>query len=284
MISVVVPAHDEEAVIGRCLTTLLDGSQPGELDIVVACNGCSDNTAKVARQFGDSVRVIETDIASKSRALNLGDRAARHFPRFYVDADIELGIDAVRGVAEALRSGPVLAAAPQLRVDLTGASWAIRAHYKIWMRLPYVRTGMLGCGVYALSAEGRARFEEFPSIIADDYFVHTLFEPVERESVASVSFLMRPPKTIRVLVDINVRRRVGVFELLEHYPKLRGTIERDRRRQRRAIVLLALQPWLWPSLAVYAFSRLSTARLQRQRVAQGRHGDWSRDDSSRRSS
>src|SRR5262245_50140774 len=34
-VSVVIPAHDEEAVLGRCLDALLGGAAPGELDVVV---------------------------------------------------------------------------------------------------------------------------------------------------------------------------------------------------------------------------------------------------------
>ena len=87
-ISVVIPAHNEEAVIGRCLQNLLEGAEPDELEFVVVGNGCKDATATAARSFGPPVRVIETPVASKSNALNLGDAAAQIFPRAYIDADI----------------------------------------------------------------------------------------------------------------------------------------------------------------------------------------------------
>ena len=52
-ISVVIAAHNEEDVLGRCLDALLRGSRPTELEIVVVCNGCTDRTADVARGYGD---------------------------------------------------------------------------------------------------------------------------------------------------------------------------------------------------------------------------------------
>ena len=168
MISLIVPAHDEEAVIGRLLQGLTVSGASEELEILVICNGCSDRTAAVARGFGAPVRVIESDVASKAHALRLGDAAARFFPRFYVDADVQLDLESVRRVAAALESGSCLAAAPRMRVDLSGAPWAVRAYYRIWLRLPYHREGMIGSGVYALSERGRARFGEFPDIISDD--------------------------------------------------------------------------------------------------------------------
>ena len=39
---------------------------------------------------------------------------------------------------------------------------------------------MIGVGVYALSEEGRRRFDEFPEVIADDGYVRMLFSGTER--------------------------------------------------------------------------------------------------------
>ena len=64
MVSVVIPAHDEEAVIGRCLDALFEGALPGELDVVVACNGCTERTAEIAGGYGPAVRVLESDTPS----------------------------------------------------------------------------------------------------------------------------------------------------------------------------------------------------------------------------
>ena len=58
MISVIIPAHNEERVISRLLEALTLGHTPGELEIIVVCNGCSDDTAGVARGFGAPVQVL----------------------------------------------------------------------------------------------------------------------------------------------------------------------------------------------------------------------------------
>src|SRR5687767_1459502 len=144
MISVIIPAHNESKVIGRCLSALTAGAGESELEVIVVCNGCTDDTAALSRQFPASVRVIETDVPSKSNALNLGDRAASGFPRFYVDADVVLPIESVREVARVLEQGVVLAAAPRIEFDLSKRGWAVRAFYDVWSRLPYCREGMVG--------------------------------------------------------------------------------------------------------------------------------------------
>jgi len=154
MTSVIIPAHNEETVIGRLLRGLV-ATRPDterDLEIVVVCNGCSDRTAAVAGSVGESIRVIETEIASKSHALRLGDEAAQSFPRFYVDADVSISLESVHRVADALESGPCFAAAPRMRVDLSHSPWLVRAYYQIWLRLPYHLEGMVGSGVYAMSS------------------------------------------------------------------------------------------------------------------------------------
>src|ERR1035438_1575828 len=81
--SVVIPAHDEAGVIRRCLDSLFTGFKPGELNVVVVCNGCRDDTAMLARASGHPVRVIELVRASKAAALRAGDAVALAFPRLY---------------------------------------------------------------------------------------------------------------------------------------------------------------------------------------------------------
>src|SRR5689334_15826558 len=90
-VSIVIPAHNEEAVIARNLRRLLDGSAPGEFDVIVVANACSDGTAAAAKQV-EGVRVVETVEAGKPNALRLGDQECRVYPRAYLDADV--GLDA----------------------------------------------------------------------------------------------------------------------------------------------------------------------------------------------
>src|SRR5579859_6787834 len=87
MATLIIPAHNEARVIGRLLGQLVSAAEPGELDIIVVPNGCTDDTAEIAASFGPPVRVLPIPVASKHEALRAGDRAAWDFPRMYVDAD-----------------------------------------------------------------------------------------------------------------------------------------------------------------------------------------------------
>ncbi len=135
-ISVIIPAHDEEAVIGRCLGTLLEGAEPGELEIVVVCNGCRDGTAAAARAAAPEATVVELPQPGKAAALNEGDRWASVFPRVYLDADVEVSVVDLRRVAEALAQPGVFCAAPLPHFALRGRPWVVRKFYEAWEWLP----------------------------------------------------------------------------------------------------------------------------------------------------
>lgn len=280
MITVIIPAHNESAVIGRTLESMLAGQLPGELDVIVACNGCNDDTADVTRRFSPTVRVIETPVPSKIGALNLGDRAAIEFPRIYVDADISLTIEDLRKLARELGRGRVFAAAPRPRFDCSGCSWPVRAYYDIHQRLPASREGIGGSGVYAMSEAGRRRFGEFPNVVADDGFVRIQFAPSERRTLADCHAVVRAPKKMRDLLAIKTRSQFGTAELRWLYPALfRKNIGVTNRA---ALKSMCVTPSLWPKLAVYAFVKLIVRSRARKRLRNSPVGmTWDRDETSR---
>lgn len=278
MASVIIPAHDEEAVIGRLLRALTADGEASELEIVVVCNGCSDRSAEIARGFGPSVRVIETEVASKSHALRLGDRAAESFPRLYVDADVDLTLDSARRVCEALESGSCLAAAPRMHVDLSHSPWLVRAYYDIWLRLPYHLEGMIGSGVYAMSREGRQRFDEFPDIISDDGFARLQFAPSERLIVESARFTIRPPGSLAGVLHVKTRSQKGLRQLHLGFPEL---LRNDPRGYSMPLASILKDPRRWPASLVYLYVILRTKLTALWMNYRGDLGGWERDESSR---
>ena len=141
-------------MIGRCLDALFAGFGPGELDVVVVCNGCSDETAELVRSSGHPVRVVELGAASKPAALRVGDAAASAFPRLYLDADVVLpGSAARRGAGAAAGRRDRCPTADPLRHR--GRSAPVRSYYRARSRVPAVLGSLWGAGVYGLSAAGR---------------------------------------------------------------------------------------------------------------------------------
>ena len=271
-VSVIIPAHDEEAVIGRCLDALTHGAEPGELEVVVVCNGCRDRTAAVARAAQPAATVVELTVASKSAALNAGDEHATRFPRVYLDADIELPIGVLRATVRALASPGVLCAAPAPAFELGGRPRLVRAYYDVWQQLPYLTEEMVGTGVYALSEPGRHRFDRFPDLTADDQFVLQQFARRERRSLPDEHFVVHTPTTLKGLVAIRKRAYRGTAEL-----EACGVPHGKATGAGLRLLELASSPRNWFPVAVYV--TISAIAKLRARFGGGRA--WERDDSAR---
>lgn len=275
MLSIIIPAHNEETVIARCLSAILTGAQPGELEVVVACNGCTDRTAEIARSFGPPVQVIEIPTASKTAALNAAEELATAFPRFYVDADVVLDLPSIRNMAEVLSRGDVHFATPSLQLDLSRSSWLVRAYYRVWTQLPYnCNHGQVGTGVYALSAAGRARFGRFPYVINDDGYVRLQFHDEERATINMAHSLVRTPRTVAALIRAKSRVRVGRVQLRQMFPRHSPAVPQSRSAIWR---WLAHHPQLWFLTPLYGLITLVT-HVRAGRVPRSTT-EWSRDDS-----
>ncbi len=277
MISVIVPAHNEATVIARTLKAMTNDVGAGELEIIVVCNGCADDTAAIARRFGGVVKVLETPIAGKALALNMGDAAATGFPRVYVDADVVVSPAAIRTLARRLEQGDLLAVAPTPDFDLASCSWAVRAVYQIRSLLPSAQDGIGGAGVYALSERGRARFREFPALTADDGYVRIQFSEDERQMLPEARSKVFPPKSLKDLISTKTRAHYGTLELAALFPQLwQGRYQRNH----DSLVKLFRYPWLWPQLSIYCLVTLIAKHRARRRMDKG-VVQWERDQTSR---
>jgi glycosyltransferase involved in cell wall biosynthesis len=206
-----VPAHNEEAVIAANLRLLLATALPGELDVIVVPNGCTDGTATAARGVG--VRVVETATPGKPHAIRLGDAHCATFPRIYLDADVELTTDGVRALVSACDNPAVLACAPAPTLDLTGAGWFIRRVHKVHEQLIAPRRALAGAGAYVLTRTGYERVFPMPDVISDDGWVHGSFAPGERTVVADARSVVRPARTVRAHLNRRLRVRRGNRQL-----------------------------------------------------------------------
>ena len=208
-----IPANNEGRVIRRLLEQLINGADPGEMDIIVVANGCTDDTAEVAASFGPAVRVLTLPAACKQEALAAGDRAAAGFPRIYVDADLGLRTDDVRALAAALSQPGVLAAAPRRELVMAGRPWQVRWYYDVWTLLPGVQRGLWGRGVIAVNQAGHRRLAGLPPLQADDLAASLMFEPHETALVPAARVIIHPPTTFAGLLRRRARCVTGTTQI-----------------------------------------------------------------------
>lgn len=273
----IVPAHNEASGIGRLLSALTVPETEPAVEVLVVCNGCTDTTAEIARHWAPGVRVIEIPEASKSAALAAGNSEARYGIRVYCDADVVLDRAGLTRLTASLGPG-VLAVGPRRRLDLTGASWPVRAYYRFWERLPQVRSDLFGRGVVALSPEGVVRVASLPSVMSDDLAISEAFAAGERRVVEDVESVVIGARSLGDLIRRRTRVAIGNSEL--DRLGLRGPAARTGVR---TIALLVRQR---PTTGIDAGVFLLIAALARgyafTRRLRGISRVWLRDESSRR--
>ncbi len=223
--TIIIPAHNEEAVIARCLATVLaDAPDPCPAQIIVAANGCKDRTVEVARLAAPQALVLDLPEGSKTKAMNAAHKDALHFPRIYLDADVQCSFASLSALADALREPAVMAASPRLQMDLSRSNALVKAYYRVWLTQPYVTRDMVGSGCFGLSEQGYRAIGDFPPITGDDIWVHSRFREGERRNIDSdregnpVFFTVSPPRRAIDQIRVETRRRLGNAEVLRLYP------------------------------------------------------------------
>ncbi len=278
--SVVIPAHNESAVIARCLHNLFDGVDAGDLEVVVVCNGCQDDTAAVARATGHPIEVVELTVASKAAALRAGDGRLHAFPRLYLDADVVLpGRVAVRVLEHLARSDSV-AARPPARYETAHSSATVRRYYRARSHVPAVMGSIWGAGVYGLSASGRARFGDFPDLVADDLFVDQCFDKDEIDIVGDEQVVVMAPTHYFDLLKVMRRAYRGAAETLEasgDSPNRAIAPKSTTASTLRDVIRLCRSHSGCVDAVIYAFVAVSA----RAYMVLGRSARWERDESSR---
>jgi len=114
-LSLIVAAHNEETVIAAKLANALALDYPREqLQLIVACDGCSDGTAATARQAGADL-VLELPRGGKIRAQDAAVRQAGGAIVAFSDANALWEADAARALVRAFDDPRVGYACGQVR-------------------------------------------------------------------------------------------------------------------------------------------------------------------------
>jgi hypothetical protein len=87
-ISVVIPVYNEAAVLPRALTSVF-AQTVAPAEIIVVDDGSTDDSAAIARTFGERVRLVQQSNAGVSAARNRGIAECRSELVAFLDADDE---------------------------------------------------------------------------------------------------------------------------------------------------------------------------------------------------
>lgn len=274
LLSVLIPASNEEALIAPCLDAVLASawSNDGMCEVIVISNGSTDQTTRVALSYkaafakkGWALLVLDRKEGGKLAALNSGDQISRSGNRVYLDADVEVSPELLTSLYRALNtsdacyvSGQLVIAKPQSRIT--------RAYARVYQKVPFMQHGVPGAGLFAVNAAGRLRWGAFPDIISDDTFVRLCFRPNERVGVTE-PYTWPLVEGWRNLVRVRKRQNAGVDEIKEHYSHLLENDDKPDFPLREKLKLAVKDP---VGFAVYAGVALAV------RLSPGGTTAWSR--------
>jgi len=225
-VSVLIPAHNEADWLPACLDALCAADPvAGPVEVIVVANGCTDDTAELARRKapafearGWALRVLELAQGSKLAALNAGEAAARGAVLVYLDADVLISPPLLAQLAGALAEDAPRYASGMPQVTTSG-DWVTRHYTRFWQTTGFMTHGVPGFGVFAMNRAGRARWGDWPDIISDDTFARLNFRPEERIAVPA-PYDWPMIEGFAPLVRVRRRQDIGVAEVEQFFPDL----------------------------------------------------------------
>ena len=125
MISFIIPAHNEEALLGGTLRALRAAADAalnsrGPYEVIVVDDASTDRTAAIAAELG--AEVVHAQVRQIAAARNAGARRARGDRLVFVDADTILRAETLRAAVAALDAGAIGGGAA-IEADAGPPSW-----------------------------------------------------------------------------------------------------------------------------------------------------------------
>lgn len=116
-VSVVVPAHNEEKYVKRCIDSIRESANKfkGNVEIIIVCNRCTDKTEQIALENGAVVVHNEERCIAKVR--NSGIKAARGKVIITIDCDNRMTKGTISEIYHLLKSGKYIGGGAPIRFE-----------------------------------------------------------------------------------------------------------------------------------------------------------------------
>lgn len=131
-ISVIIPAYNEERLIGNCLRSCIQHAPKNLIEIIVVSNACTDQTENIALKF-PGVRVVQELIKGTGHARQKGFESAQGDILAFLDADTHIHANWFTDIEREFTNNPLLAclSGPCMYDDLP--AWKCNMIYICWM-------------------------------------------------------------------------------------------------------------------------------------------------------
>ena len=115
--SIAIPAHNEEAYIGACLDSIEAAARPypGQVEVIVALNRCTDRTEEIVRARG--ALIVREESKNLSRIRNAAARFARGEILVMIDADSTMTPNMLTEIDRSLSAGKCIGGGVAIRME-----------------------------------------------------------------------------------------------------------------------------------------------------------------------
>ena len=163
LLTVLIPAHNEEALIGRAIQSVLQSADLAATKVLVVAHNCTDSTAAKAKAAGASVLLLDDPTRSgKGCALSEGFGAA-----LAGDSQAVLVMD-----ADSLMDANLLA---DVRRQLQAGALALQCRYEVNNSEDSARTKLMSLAFFGMNVirpRGRARLGFSAGIVGNGFVIH----------------------------------------------------------------------------------------------------------------
>lgn len=116
-ISVIIPAHNEERYVRRCIASVRRAARPypGKVEIIVVCNRCTDRTEQIARACG--AVTLKNEDRCIAAVRNTGIRAASGQIIVTIDCDNRMTPGTLCEIYRLLKTGRYIGGGAPMRFE-----------------------------------------------------------------------------------------------------------------------------------------------------------------------
>jgi len=115
--SIIIPAHNEEKYIGKCLGSIKKASQfcQNQVEIIVILNRCHDRTEEIVKKI--NVKIFKNDRQNLAALRNFGAKQATGDIIITIDADSWMSQNALLDIANRLNTGKYIGGDAQIKFE-----------------------------------------------------------------------------------------------------------------------------------------------------------------------
>lgn len=119
MVSLIIPAHNEEKYIGKTLSSVVAAKDtyrdPSLIEVIVVNNCCTDNTEKIAQSFG--AKVVFEEERRIASVKNKGAKIAKGKIVGFLDADSWITPNMFNSIDEVMSSGKYIGGGTMIKLE-----------------------------------------------------------------------------------------------------------------------------------------------------------------------